>query len=63
MNINYQQHQQRISRAKDFWLKVIADYNAGMSAQTICERYINPNTGRHYSREHIYWVLKQAQRL
>jgi hypothetical protein len=46
----------------DFWLKVAADYNAGMTAKDIAVKYLNPATKKTYTREHIYWILKKLQK-
>lgn len=59
MKIEYQNYKLRKKKAVDFWLKVAADYNAGVSAQELSTRYINPVTNKHYTRQHIYWILKK----
>lgn len=43
----------------DLWLRIATDYNNGLPAKDIAKRYTNPVTKKHYTREHIYWVLKQ----
>ncbi|MFA5768331.1 MAG: hypothetical protein WC871_02185 [Bacteroidales bacterium] len=63
MKVTYQRHQQRTQRATDFWLQVAADYNAGMSAAQIADRYVNPKTGQPYTRQHIYWILRKVSNL
>jgi len=62
MEIKYQKHSKRLQKATDFWLKVAAEYNAGLTAKDIAEKYVNPVSGRHYTREHIYWILKKLQK-
>lgn len=57
--ITYHGYKRRTERAKAFWLQVAADYNAGISAKEIAARYINPDTGRQYTREHIYLILRK----
>ena len=44
-------------KAMKFWLKVAKDYKKGISAQEIANKYINPKTGRKYTRAHIYGIL------
>lgn len=61
MKIQYQGHKRRTERAKDLWVKVATDYNAGMSPEVIRKRYKNPNTGEPYSRGYIYWVLNKIK--
>ncbi len=60
MEIELRGHARRKKKAKDFWLRVATDYNGGMSPSTISKRYINPKTQKSYTREHIYWVLRQV---
>lgn len=61
--IKYHRHTYRTQRAKAFWKQVAADYNAGISATDIAARYINPATGKQYTREHIYWILNKFKSL
>lgn len=61
MRIKYQGHNRRKAQALEFWEKVVADYNAGMTAAEISRRYRNPRTGKFYTREHIYWILQQMR--
>lgn len=63
MKIEYQKYKIRKKRAVDFWLKVAADYNSGISATDISKKYINPVTNKHYTREHIYWILKKINKI
>jgi hypothetical protein len=53
----------REKRIKQFWMQVIQDYNAGIPVPIIAKRYRNPQTGKHYHRTHIYWILRQADRI
>jgi len=59
MKLKPQGHEQRKKQAQIFWEMVLADYNAGMTAQEIARRYRNPYTGKYYSRQHIHWILKK----
>lgn len=59
MQIQYQLHNKRQKKSTDLWLRIAADYNRGISAKDIAKRYTNPMTKKHYTREHIYWVLKK----
>jgi len=48
-----------------FWRKVVADYNPpnSISAKEIALKYINPNTGKNYSRAQIHVILKKMRSL
>ena len=59
MQINWQGQSKRKQRAAIFWNQIATEYNAGKSVQDISNMYINPKTGRSYTRAHIYWVLKK----
>ena len=61
MKIQYQNHEKRKKVAKDFWLRVVTDYNGGMSAETIASRYRNPKTKKAYTRQHIYLILRKMR--
>ena len=58
MKVKYQMHEKRKNRAQAFWRQVVKDYNGGKSAQAIANFYVNPKTGRNYTRAHIYWILQ-----
>ena len=45
----------------EFWLRVATDLNAGMTPDEISKRYVNPNTGKNYTREHIYYVIRELK--
>jgi len=45
----------------DFWLKVATDLNAGLTPREISTRYINPHTDKNYTREHIYYVIREIK--
>jgi hypothetical protein len=49
----------RHEKAKQFWLNVATDVSAGIPLKEIAKRYKNPNTKKHYTYNHIYWVVKQ----
>ena len=51
----------RKREASEFWLKVATDINAGMTPDEIAGRYTNPKTGKPYTRQHIYWVIRQIK--
>jgi hypothetical protein len=61
MKVIYQGHEKRKNRARAFWRQVLKDYNSGKSAQTIANFYVNPKTGKNYTRAHIYWILDQMK--
>lgn len=43
----------------DFMLRVATDINGEFTPEDIAKRYINPKTNKPYTREHIYWVIRQ----
>lgn len=51
----------RKERAIEFWVRVATDLNAGIKPVDIAKRYKNPATGRNYTREHIYWIIRQVR--
>lgn len=61
--IKYQKHTKKTEKALEFWRQVVADYNSGMRAVDIADRYVNPNTGLNYTREHIYYILRRMRTL
>lgn len=61
MDIKYQGHGRRSKRAISFWLQVAQEYNDGIPPEEIAEKHINPKTGKPYTREHIYWILKRVK--
>lgn len=61
MEIKYQKHTMRKKQARDFWIRVATDFNGGIPASKIAKRYTNPKTGKPYTREHIYYILKQVK--
>ena len=61
MKIKYQGHQKRTNRAQAFWRQVVKDFNGGKSAQSIANFYVNPKTGKNYTRAHIYWILDKMK--
>lgn len=58
MKVKYQGHEKRKVRAQAFWRQVVKEYNGGKTAQSIANNYINPKTGKNYTRAHIFWILK-----
>lgn len=63
MKVKYQRHQKRSVRAQALWRQFAKEFNSGKSAQLIADSYINPKTGKNYTRAHIYWALKKASEL
>jgi len=63
VDIKYQKHDKRKNRAQAFWRQVTEEYNGGKSAQDIVNSYINPSTGKNYTRAHIYWILQKMKKL
>jgi hypothetical protein len=63
IDIVYQNHQKRIDRALILWKQIVKEYNGGTPAQDIAKTYINPLTGKHYTRAHIYWILSRMKNI
>jgi hypothetical protein len=63
VSIKYQMHNKRKNRAQAFWRQVVKEFNGGRSAQVIADSYVNPSTGKNYTRAHIYWILKKMREL
>lgn len=59
MEIKYHKHTKRTKESRDMWHRVATDYNGGLSATAIAKRYTNPKTGKPYTREHIYFILRK----
>lgn len=49
--------------SREFWSRIATDLNAGLTPRQIYEsnKYMNPRTGKPYTREHLYWVAKQVR--
>lgn len=45
----------------DFWLRVATDLNAGFTPEEIAPRYVNKRTGKAYTREHIYYIIRELK--
>ncbi len=63
MDIEYKGHDERKQKAREFWLKVLTDYQSGMTPVDIAGRNLNPKTGKKYSREHIYYILRRLRNM
>jgi len=63
MEIKYKGHTNRTENAKKLWLKIVKDYNGGLTVEEIRDKYKNPSTGKKYTRPYIYWVFKRVQNL
>ena len=61
MQIQMQGHSRIKKLAAKFWFDVLKDYNEGLSADEIAAKYTNPKTGKSYTRQHIYWILRQIR--
>lgn len=59
ISVVYQNHELRKKRTATFARQVVKEFNAGVPAATIASKYINPKTGKHYTRGHIYWILNK----
>lgn len=53
----------RKERAREFWMRVATDLNSGMTPAVIAKRYRNPATGKRYTREHIYWIIRTIRKM
>ena len=51
------------AEAFEFWLKVGTDYLGGATPTEISRKYINPKTGKHYSRQHIHWIINRLNEM
>jgi Mor family transcriptional regulator len=56
MKVNYQNQSIRKAKAKDKWIEITDKYNKGWTAIELAEKY-------NCSRTHIYWILKQVQKI
>lgn len=45
-------------KSRKFWRKVVELYNQGTPVPEIAKKFINPRTGKPYSRQHIHAILK-----
>lgn len=61
MEIKLRGHKKQTDRAIELWLRIATDLNAGLDPVQVADKYINPNTGKKYTRQHIYWVIKQLK--
>jgi len=48
----------RKRRSQEFQRKVLMDYNTGLSAGEIASRYVNPQTGKPYTRQYIHMIIR-----
>jgi hypothetical protein len=48
--------------ALHFRSKVIEQLNLGMTPSEIAAANMNPKTNKPYSREHIYWVIREIKK-
>lgn len=49
------------AKTREFGLKIIEDYNAGMPVPQIAQKYTNPKTGKPYSAGRIHAIIKQMR--
>lgn len=63
MKVKYRGFKKVTETARQMWLLMANDYNNGVDPNEIVKKYINPRTGKHYTRPHLYWVLKQVAKL
>jgi len=61
MEIQMQGHSKVKKESVKFWFKVLGDYHEGLSADEIALKYTNPKIGKPYTRQHIYWILRQIR--
>lgn len=43
---------------RKFWVQVVEDYNDGVPVPEISQKYVNKRTGKPYSRQQIYKIIK-----
>lgn len=58
MAFEYKGNTKRKKEAVSLWLEVVAEAKQGLTVPEIREKHTNPRTGKPYTREHIYWILK-----
>lgn len=51
-------YQQRKQEAINVWVKMFTLWKGGMTPRDIAKKFINEQTGKPYTREHVYHVLK-----
>jgi mannose/cellobiose epimerase-like protein (N-acyl-D-glucosamine 2-epimerase family) len=63
MKIKYQGHKARTQKAIPLWVAIATDYNAGIGVTELRNsgKYINPKTGKPYSRAFFYWVFNKLK--
>jgi hypothetical protein len=61
MEVKYQGHEKRKQEARELWIAIATDLNAGMDIETVRLRHPNKKTGKPYHRTHIYWILRQIR--
>lgn len=54
-------HAIRTQDKQDLWLRILTDYSAGIPAEQIAKRYYNEQTGKHYTRGYVYWVIDRCK--
>jgi hypothetical protein len=54
-------HAVRTQDKQDLWLRILTDYSAGIPAEQIAKRYYNEQTGKHYTRGYVYWVIDRCK--
>ncbi len=56
MKVNYQNQKLRSEKSKSKWIEIAEKFNKGWTAIELAEKY-------GCSRTHIYWILKQVQKI
>jgi len=64
VDINYRFQTDKRKRVLVLWKQWVNEYNNGKTVEMISNEYINPKTGKNYSRSAIYYafeIMKDVQ--
>lgn len=61
MSIPKEFYDQRKKEAINVWVKMLTLSRAGVKPRDIARRFINEQTGKPYTREHVYLVLRKMK--
>ena len=63
MSIPKEFYDQRKKEAINIWIKMLTLSQSGVKPRDIAERFVNEQTGKPYTREHVYLVLRKMRTL
>ena len=61
MSIPKEFYDQRKKEAISVWIKMLELSRAGVKPRDIAQRFTNSQTGKPYTREHVYFVLRKIK--